>query len=63
VITVRDLFNDEEPLASAALDDFLNPSTVESHSTMDHWTRRRLESTYSGRSETITSSIIPTKRN
>jgi hypothetical protein len=29
LITIRDLFNQNEPLAAAALDDFLNPSTLE----------------------------------
>lgn len=29
LITIRDVFNETEPLASAALDDFLNPTTVE----------------------------------
>lgn len=29
LIAIRDLFNDEEPLASAELDDFLNPSVLE----------------------------------
>jgi hypothetical protein len=29
LITIRDLFNQNEPLAAAALDNFLNPSTLE----------------------------------
>jgi hypothetical protein len=29
LITVRDLINEEEPLASATLDEFLNPTTLE----------------------------------
>lgn len=29
LLTIRDVFNDEEPLATATLDDFLNPTTLE----------------------------------
>lgn len=29
LITIRDIINDEEPLATASLDDFLNPTTLE----------------------------------
>jgi hypothetical protein len=29
LLAIRDVFNDEEPLATAALDDFLNPTALE----------------------------------